>query len=145
MKLGPCFECDAPGAHMHHVVPAVRGGRRMLPLCEACHGKCHDLTMTGHVALVKAGIASRQARGLHVGRVPFGWRLDGAGALTEDEDEQGVLELARRWRADGLSAAACADALNAAGFHTRSACIWYASTIRRALATDESTRARVTG
>jgi 5-methylcytosine-specific restriction endonuclease McrA len=36
-----CFECGAPAAHQHHVVPRSLGGTKTVPLCEGCHGKVH--------------------------------------------------------------------------------------------------------
>ncbi len=36
-----CFECGRPTEEWHHVVPASRGGRKILPLCGECHKLSH--------------------------------------------------------------------------------------------------------
>jgi len=56
MRTDICFECSAGGdIHMHHVVPRVLGGTKMVPLCEKCHSLVHDRGMVGHSRLVRKG------------------------------------------------------------------------------------------
>lgn len=39
-----CFECGAPATERHHVVPALLGGTKTIPLCGICHAKVHDIS-----------------------------------------------------------------------------------------------------
>lgn len=55
IEIRPCFECEKPSEHDHHVVPRVFGGTKTVPLCKECHGKAHGLH--GRFSeMVKAGI-----------------------------------------------------------------------------------------
>jgi hypothetical protein len=36
-----CFECGAPAAHQHPLIPRRLSGTKTVPLCEACHDKVH--------------------------------------------------------------------------------------------------------
>jgi hypothetical protein len=49
-----CFECGAPAAHQHHVIPRSRGGTKTVPLCLDCHDLVHDRTDSAG-ALIRAG------------------------------------------------------------------------------------------
>lgn len=145
--MTPCWECGAVGpTEDHHVVPVVYGGTRTVPLCPACHGKVHGTNRLAHATLIRAGVASRRARGLHHGAVPYGWTVDDTGLLVEDEDEQGVLRLATdlqtRTKATWRTVAAM---LNDGGFTTRSGSPWQGENLRRRVLSDQRTRGRVTG
>lgn len=65
----PCFECDNPARHKHHVVPKVLGGKRTLGLCRGCHGKVHGKEMA-LPALIRAGIQRARERGVRIGAAP---------------------------------------------------------------------------
>jgi hypothetical protein len=62
-----CFDCGAKADHLHHVVPRIRGGTAVVPLCVKCHGKAHSLKMsTSH--LIKLGMEKAKANGTKLGR-----------------------------------------------------------------------------
>jgi len=65
-----CFECNSPAQQAHHIVPASRGGTRTIPLCESCHEKAHDRSVTfkDHGARVKKGIDLARKKGVKIGR-----------------------------------------------------------------------------
>lgn len=54
--LSQCLECGADTSHFHHLVPKVRGGVTVVPLCDVCHGKVHDMDFTDHKELTKEGM-----------------------------------------------------------------------------------------
>lgn len=124
----PCFECDAPAHHLHHVVPFSRGGRRTAPLCEVCHGKVHGLDLDGHGALIRGALAVKQAKGEMTGAPPYGYRsVPGAervrrnggskpvAILEPDPAEQETLARARALSDGGMSVRAVIAALAAEG------------------------------
>lgn len=76
------------------------------------------------------------AGGYAQGAPPFGWRAEG-GDLVEDATEQGVLDLMRSWRADGMSLREVARMLNEAGVPPRRGREWYPATVARILARGE--------
>jgi hypothetical protein len=42
IRTDRCFECGSEdNIHQHHIVPVVRGGKQVIPLCGDCHGKVH--------------------------------------------------------------------------------------------------------
>ncbi len=64
-----CWECDSEGPLMdHHVVPRIVGGTRTLKLCEPCHGKVHDRSMTHHKRLTLEGLKRAREQGRVGGR-----------------------------------------------------------------------------
>lgn len=129
-----CFECDAPADHMHHVVPKVLGGTKMLPLCESCHGKVHSRDMTGHRRLTKMGLAVKKAKGERVGRIPYGFQLAEDGVqLVPHEGEQSVMATIRGLRAEGLTLAAIAAELEARGLVPREGGKWHKVRVWRVL------------
>lgn len=80
-------------------------------------------------ARVAAGMAAAKRKGRHMGRAPFGWRIDArTGALTPDDAEQAVIQRIDAARAAGLSWRAVAAVLNAAGLRTRAGCEWRCGT-----------------
>lgn len=40
--MNQCFECGSAATQDHHVVPYCLGGRKTIPLCDACHGMVHS-------------------------------------------------------------------------------------------------------
>jgi hypothetical protein len=54
--LSKCLECEADTDHMHHLIPKVHDGETVVPVCNACHGKVHDINFTNHAELTKAGM-----------------------------------------------------------------------------------------
>lgn len=87
-----CFECGGLVEEMHHVVPVVLGGKRVIPLCETCHGKVHNLHRKGHVALINAGLTKKRLKGEVIGTPPFGMRVGADGkTLVLDEKEQAII------------------------------------------------------
>jgi transposase-like protein len=67
IKKRPCFECEKPSEHNHHVVPQIYGGTKTIPLCHDCHGKAHGLEFK-FTELVKAGIERARKNGKQIGR-----------------------------------------------------------------------------
>ena len=120
MTRPPCFNCQAPSCHDHHVVPRSLGGVSTVPLCAPCHGLAH-----GHRGyrntpeLTKRALAKKKARGECVGTVPYGFRREGD-VLVEDEAEQAVLACVRGFAAAGLSQRAIVAELVASGHLSRS-------------------------
>lgn len=64
-----CFECGEPAIDMHHVIPKSKGGTKMIPLCDKCHGLVHDKDFVTMKRLKKEGIKKAQANGVHCGRM----------------------------------------------------------------------------
>jgi hypothetical protein len=65
-----CFECGLDGEiHYHHVVPAVIGGTKTIPLCVMCHGKVHGKKFVNHKELQRIGIEKAKKEGKFTGRV----------------------------------------------------------------------------
>ena len=70
-----CANCGSDeGLELHHIVPVALGGHTVLSnlvvLCTKCHFKTHGINpdVINHSELIKAGIAARKAKGLHVGK-----------------------------------------------------------------------------
>lgn len=145
-KVGtPCFECDSPATHSHHVIPYALGGRRTIPLCAGCHSLVHDANMLHHERLVKAGIKARTAKGLHHGAPPYGWVYAEDGALVEHADQQGVLGVVRSMRAQGLAWRRICAHLNDAGIPSPGGSVWQGGPLARTMRRDEQARARYAG
>ena len=109
-----CFECGAPAAHHHHVVPRVLGGTRTVPLCTVCHGKVHDTRCVPPRELIRGGV-------VHTGGdVPSGFTLaaDGTTLLPAGE-ECALVPAIQVLRARGLSQRAVVAELTREGFTTR--------------------------
>ena len=66
-----CFECGKPAEFDHHVVPAIYGGTKTVPLCAVCHSKVHGLSLLNHRTLTKAGMVRAKARGVDFARYKF--------------------------------------------------------------------------
>lgn len=115
-----CLECSEPMDHWHHVVPFSKGGRRMIPLCNTCHGLIHDRSMLTTKALTIEAMKLRRANGERLGRKV---------SIPETTRQRIALE-----RASGLSLAAIANGLTADGVPTRNAgANWHPSTVSRVL------------
>lgn len=78
-----------------------------------------------------AALAHKKSRGERVGEIPFGFRLavDGV-SLEHDENESRIIELVMTLRSTGLSYAAIAAELDAAGETPKKAKKWNAMTVR---------------
>lgn len=62
-----CLECGRKSQHEHHIIPASRGGKSIISLCNRCHGLVHGLKMEIN-ELVKEGIRKARERGVIIGR-----------------------------------------------------------------------------
>jgi hypothetical protein len=132
--MSQCFECQEQATVRHHVVPRSLGGTAVVDLCGACHGKAHHANRnmtTSH--LTKAALAAKRAAGERVGGVPFGWTVDAAGRLAEDDAEQKVLHKIRAYRAAGMSLRKIAAILNDDGIVTKKGRSWLGSSIQSIL------------
>lgn len=133
MNRPPCFNCQAPSCHDHHVVPRSLGGVSTVPLCAPCHGLAH-----GHRGyrntpeLTKRALAKKKERGEVVGMVPYGYRREGK-SLVEDESEQVAIRQVMKMRAAGLSLREIAAACSGASVPTRNGGRWQAETVRKIL------------
>ena len=126
-----CVECGREAEVEHHVVPRSRGGTKTLPLCERCHGKAHGRNMTTKV-LTQEAMDRKKNRGERCGRVPYGFDLAADGmALCANSDEQGVLEVIRELREQGLSLRDIAGELNRRDIASKSGGPWIHSSIHR--------------
>lgn len=68
------------------------------------------------------------------GDVPFGFDLNDSGTLTENKDEQEIISLIKKMRAQGHSYRAIARNLEARGFKTkRGYAVWHPQTIKQIL------------
>ena len=115
-----CWECGDVGAvHDHHPVPQSRGGRRTIPLCEACHAKAHhrDKNMTTS-ALTRAALGVKAARGEKVGGVQTYGIADGIDAERADCERE-ILAAVAELRAAGMPIRQIAAELTARGMRTR--------------------------
>ncbi len=133
--MRPCFECEAPTDHEHHVVPRSLGGTKTVPLCHACHAKAHGLqpgVWANHRALTVAALERRKASGLVAGQVPFGKRDAGDGRLVDEPDEVRTLQRLIELRADGVAIRTIATVLDAEGRKARGA-RWHPTTVARIL------------
>lgn len=70
-------------------------------------------------ARTKAALKAKRARGERAGNVPWGYRADAAGRLSECAEEQAVLTRARELRGAGMGLAAVGEALAAEGHINR--------------------------
>ncbi len=142
MTAIPCFECDAPAVHEHHVIPRSIGGTKTVALCEDCHGKVHGRDLRTQ-ALTRAALAAKKARGERVGTCPYGYRTTPSGHLTPDADEQEIVATVRDMRATGLSLRAIAARLTARGIRTRGGSSFAANQVARIVRDDATGRHRV--
>jgi site-specific DNA recombinase len=79
----------------------------------------------------KAALSHKRRKGERTGEVPFGFRLAADGVrLERDENETRIIELIQSLRDQGLSYAAIAAELDAAGMAPKKALKWNAMTVR---------------
>ena len=69
------------------------------------------------------------AQGEHVGRTPFGFRIDGK-RLAEIHEQAHVIEAILAWRESGMSLRAIAAELNAQGYPTQRGGTWRPQTVK---------------
>lgn len=77
----------------------------------------------------RAALQQKQLDGQHVGQVPYGFRLNGAGELVEDPGELAVIRRMKELRWRGASYQEIADRLNEEGIEARRG-RWAKSTVR---------------
>lgn len=80
----------------------------------------------------KAALATARTAGTHVGRAPYGWRVE-SGRLVEDATEQGYIHRALLMAEGAASIRAIAAEFNAAGVRPRSGGQWHPTQIARML------------
>lgn len=79
----------------------------------------------------KAALSHKRSKGERTGEVPFGFRLAADGVrLERDDNESRIIELIQSLREQGLSYAAIAAELDAAGMAPKKAAKWNAMTVR---------------
>lgn len=116
-----CFECGAPAKHNHHVVPQSLGGKKTVPLCEACHPKAHGekgYWTTSDLAKKRVARlrANRQWTG---GHVPYGYRLTPENRLAHIPEEWHVVKTILVKRLLGMSFFRICTQLNELGTPTK--------------------------
>jgi len=86
-------------------------------------------------ARTAAALQAKRARGQKTGGdVPFGYHLEDDGTtLTADPDEQRVLSLIQRLRAEGESLRAISDHLAKRGYTNKKGAAWHPQSIKRLL------------
>jgi len=83
-----CFECGEKAYHDHHVIPKFMGGQKTIPLCEECHGKVHDMDLTGTERMKIEARKKRIREGLKAGgRAPVGyiWNYETKEIIIDEE------------------------------------------------------------
>jgi len=86
---------------------------------------------------IKAVKAHERAKGSWLGgKAPYGYHLAADGGLEPDEAEQGMIAMARRWQAEGLSLRKIGAALAAEGYLPRTGGQWHAETVKALLAAE---------
>lgn len=133
---GVCFECGAPAKHRHHVVPATRGGTRVVWLCESCHEKTHGYH-DGAFAMMHAARRDLIKRGGYGGghriRRKYGVEIvEVRGKLMYHEvpTEQAVIRRIKNLRASGWSLGTIAKTLNNEGVATATGATWSRKVVR---------------
>tara|TARA_R110002126_G_scaffold99506_1_gene230679 strand:+ start:849 stop:1571 length:723 start_codon:yes stop_codon:yes gene_type:complete len=83
--LGVCFECGDTASEMHHVIPQIRGGKKMLPLCGNCHGRVHGMKRVDNLSdLIKEGAKKAKIKAKENGLPsPFQGRKKGTNETIE--------------------------------------------------------------
>jgi hypothetical protein len=136
----PCFECESPTDHDHHVVPRSLGGTKTVPLCHACHAKAHGLqpgVWANHRALTVAALERRKASGLIAGQVPFGKRDAGDGRLVDEPNEVRTMQRIIELWTGGVSIRKIATMLDTEEHRPRGA-RWQPTTVARIIKTYRS-------
>ena len=98
-----CFECGGDVEEMHHVVPVVTGGTRVVPLCESCHGKVHQLNREGHSFLIKVALKKKKEKGEAIGAPPYGFLINKDGLLVVNSKEMHIVQYAKKLREEGFT------------------------------------------
>lgn len=115
-----CFECGAPSAHDHHVIPRSRGGSRTVPLCLKCHDLAHDTELLTLAQETRDRVINDELKRDHV---PYG----------KDEIEQRCLAYMKRLESEGRSLHEITDALNASDFYPRLGFDWFPMLVKTIL------------
>lgn len=129
MKPQSCFECGKPAEYNHHVVPRSRGGTRTVPLCAACHGKAHDITMKN---LTSCAMQKLKAAGLYTGgKVLYGYRKGEEGELITNEEEQAVISIMMNYHNQGMGLQKIARHVGLLDIRTRAGTDFTATQVRQ--------------
>lgn len=76
-----------------------------------------------------AALAHKKEQGEHIGRVPYGYQMEGTG-LVEVKDEAAIITQVLELREDGLTLRAIADELNSRQVKTKRGGRWAAQTVK---------------
>lgn len=129
--MGNCFDCGEEAKHSHHVVPRSLGGVAMVPLCVRCHSLVHNRQFVDIGRLTSKAMKRMKAQGEYTGgRPPYGFRLEG-GRLVEQPDEQVLIALVKRYRAEGMTLRAISSVLAEQGRVSRTGRPFHAQTVAR--------------
>jgi hypothetical protein len=123
-----CFECEIESdcLHNHHVVPRSLGGTKTVLLCEKCHGVVHQRQFSTCV-LTSIALQKRKAEGKRVsGWPPYGFRFEGDWTVP-DEQEQKIIKLIKKLKAQKRGAGNIANILNKQKIPSRGKKWWAAS------------------
>ena len=134
-----CFECGSDkNVTDHHVVPEVLGGTKTVFLCEACHGKVHDRSMTGTVALTKAGLEIARKKGVRLGG-PNMVEVRKNGKISVDPEKLKLVSFVQTMmKTKDLSQRDLAGYLNGLGVKSTKGKRWHHRPLQRALKLDLS-------
>ncbi|WP_335716296.1 recombinase family protein [Neobacillus drentensis] len=133
-----CGNCGIRnGLHIHHIVPLEAGGNNritnMVRLCERCHGLAHgDEGLFANLmkSSKRAKEELRKSGKWFGGRVPFGYKIDGAGYLTLSEGAETVRRILTDFYINKRSMKSIIKSLEADGILTpQGNTIWQHSTI----------------
>jgi hypothetical protein len=124
-----CFECSSiENIHMHHVVPKIYGGTKMIPLCAKCHGLVHSKDLTKLAVLGKAGRDRCKAEGkVYCGSIVYGLKRDSNNhkVLAICEEEMKVVRRMKNLRSRGWSYNKISLKLNEDGIKSKKGGVWY--------------------
>lgn len=134
---GICLECEAPGKHRHHVVPASVGGRRIVWLCEACHEKVHAFA-EGQFERMRTARNKLAARGGYAGGYRFARKygqklvtIDGRLRYQPVLEEQEIIKRICTTCKNGSGYQQIATTLNKEGAPTITGAAWSKTMVRK--------------
>jgi hypothetical protein len=133
--MSECFECGEPAMYMHHVVPRILGGTKMVPLCSKCHAKVHGTKLYTMQELARKALDAKRGRNEWMGGpTPYGWRIKADGLhLEAHPGEQLLLVEAQRLRREGRTLRQVGESLTEQGLYPRNGGVWHSQSVANLL------------